>query len=110
MSTLSGPPPGLPKTLEHFIAGQPADKFVYFDKGSLATIGRSAAVADLGKIKLSGPIAWLAWLFVHLIFLIGFRNRLLVLVQWAWSFVSYDSGARLITGPLKPGPPPPELT
>jgi NADH dehydrogenase len=87
------------------IAGQPAEKFVYVDKGSLATIGRSAAVADLGKIKLSGAIAWLAWLFVHLIFLIGFRNRLLVLIQWAWSFVSYDRGARLITGPLRSDPP-----
>lgn len=88
------------------VAGKPTEKFVYVDKGSLATIGRSAAVADLGKIKLSGAIAWLAWLFIHLIFLIGFRNRLLVLIQWAWSFVSYDRGARLITGPLRPNPPP----
>jgi NADH dehydrogenase len=92
------------------IAGKPAEKFVYHDKGSLATIGRSAAVADLGKIKLSGPIAWLAWLFVHLLFLIGFRNRILVLIQWAWSFVSYDNGARLITGPLKTDPPSPGQT
>jgi NADH dehydrogenase len=87
------------------IAGKPTGKFVYVNKGSLATIGRSAAVADLGKIKLSGTIAWLAWLFIHLLFLIGFRNRVLVLIQWAWSFFSYDRGARLITGPLQSKPP-----
>ena len=87
------------------IRGEPAAPFRYRDKGSLATIGRSAAVADLGRLKLSGPVAWFAWLFIHLLFLIGFRNRMLVLFQWAWSFVSYDRGARLITGPLrhKPG-------
>ena len=82
------------------IRGEPTLPFRYHDKGSLATIGRSAAVADLGKIKLSGPIAWLAWLFIHILFLIGFRNRVLVIIQWAWSYVSYDRGARLITGPL----------
>ncbi len=86
------------------IASQPLEPFRYHDKGSLATIGRSAAVADLGKFKLSGTIAWLAWLFVHLLFLIGFRNRLLVMIEWAWSFVSYDRGARLITGPLRRQP------
>jgi NADH dehydrogenase len=86
------------------IRGQPTLPFRYRDKGSLATIGRSAAVADLGKIKLSGALAWLAWLMLHLIFLIGFRNRILVLFQWAWSFVSYDRGARLITGPLRRSP------
>jgi NADH dehydrogenase len=83
------------------IRGEPTLPFRYKDKGSLATIGRSAAVADLGKIKLSGPLAWLAWLTLHLLFLVGFRNRLIVLFQWAWSFVSYDRGARLITGPLR---------
>jgi NADH dehydrogenase len=83
--------------------GQPPLPFRYRDKGSLATIGRSAAVADLGKIKLSGTLAWLAWLMLHLILLIGFRNRILVLIEWAWSFVSYDRGARLITGPLRRG-------
>lgn len=82
------------------LEGKPLLAFRYRDKGSLATIGRSAAVADLGKIKLSGPVAWLAWLFIHILFLIGFRNRALVLFQWAWSFFSYDRGARLITGPL----------
>jgi NADH dehydrogenase len=78
--------------------------FKYKDKGSLATIGRSAAVADMGKLKLSGPIAWLAWLGVHILFLIGFRNRFVVLFEWAWSFFSYDRGARLITGPLRREP------
>ncbi len=83
---------------------EPALPFQYHDKGSLATIGRSAAVAQLGKIKLSGPIAWLAWLFIHIMFLIGFRNRVLVVFQWAWSFFSYDRGARLITGPIYRAP------
>ena len=72
--------------------------FRYWNKGSLATIGRAAAVADFGKIHVSGFIAWLAWLFVHILFLIGFRNRLLVFIQWAWSYVTYERGARLITG------------
>jgi NADH:ubiquinone reductase (H+-translocating) len=72
--------------------------FRYWDKGSLATIGRAAAVAEFGKIHISGFIAWLAWLFVHILFLIGFRNRLLVFIQWAWSYVTYERGARLITG------------
>jgi NADH dehydrogenase len=72
--------------------------FHYWDKGSLATIGRAAAVAEFGKLHISGFIAWLAWLFVHILFLIGFRNRLLVFIQWAWSYVTYERGARLITG------------
>jgi NADH dehydrogenase len=72
--------------------------FHYWDKGSLATIGRAAAVAQFGKIHISGYLAWLSWLFVHIFFLIGFRNRLLVFIQWAWSYVTYERGARLITG------------
>jgi NADH dehydrogenase len=72
--------------------------FHYRDKGSLATIGRSAAIAQFGKIHISGFVAWLAWLFVHIFFLIGFRNRLLVLIQWGWSYATYQRGARLITG------------
>jgi NADH:ubiquinone reductase (H+-translocating) len=73
-------------------------KFHYWDKGSIATIGRAAAVAEIGKIHISGFIAWLSWLFVHIFFLIGFRNRVLVLFQWAWSYFTYQRGARLITG------------
>jgi NADH:quinone reductase (non-electrogenic) len=76
----------------------PRPGFHYWDKGSLATIGRAAAVAEFGKIHISGFIAWLAWLFVHILFLIGFRNRLLVFIEWAWSYVTYERGARLITG------------
>jgi NADH dehydrogenase len=88
------------------IKGEPRLPFCYRDKGSLATVGRSAAVADFGKLKLSGPLAWLAWLSLHLLFLVGFRNRMIVLFQWLWSFISYDRGARLITGPLKRSPEP----
>ena len=83
------------------LRGEPSLPFRYQNKGSLATIGRSAAVADLGRVKLSGPLAWLAWLVLHLLFLVGFRNRVVVLFEWAWSFISYDRGARLITGPLR---------
>lgn len=78
--------------------GDSRPAFHYFDKGSLATIGRSAAIAQFGKIHISGFIAWLAWLFVHILFLIGFRNRVLVFIQWAWSYFTYERGARLITG------------
>ena len=84
-------------------------KFHYWDKGSLATIGRAAAVAEFGKLHISGFIAWLAWLFIHILFLIGFRNRLLVFIQWAWSYVTYERGARLITGSTdRPGWPAPQ--
>jgi NADH dehydrogenase len=72
--------------------------FHYFDKGSLATIGRAAAVAQFGRIHISGFVAWLAWLFIHILFLIGFQNRVLVFIQWAWSYFTYERGARLITG------------
>jgi NADH dehydrogenase len=75
----------------------PRPPFKYWDKGTMATIGRSAAVAMVGKLKFSGLLAWLAWLFVHLIFLIGFRNRLAVLIQWAYSYFAYKRSARLIT-------------
>jgi NADH:quinone reductase (non-electrogenic) len=80
--------------------GQPVARapFHYWDKGSLATIGRSAAIAEFGRIHISGFLAWLAWLFVHIFFLIGLQNRLLVMIQWAWSYFTYERGARLITG------------
>ena len=79
------------------IDGRKPQRFWYFDKGSMATIGRNKAVADLKLIHLSGIPAWLAWLFVHIIFLVGFRNRLTVLFQWAWAYFSFNKGARLIT-------------
>jgi NADH dehydrogenase len=75
----------------------PRPPFKYWDKGTMATIGRSAAVAQIGKLKLSGYPAWLAWLFVHLIFLVGFRNRTAVLFQWAYSYFSNRRSARIIT-------------
>jgi len=86
------------------LKGQPRLPFRYTDKGSLATIGRSAAVADLHFVKLSGFSAWMAWLALHLMSLVGFRNRVFVLLEWGWSFLSYDRGARLITGPLRREP------
>ena len=86
------------KTILEDVAGKPRKRFDYFDKGSLATIGRAAAVADLGKVHLSGYIAWLSWLFVHVFFLIGFKNRILVMLEWAWSYFTFQRGARLITG------------
>jgi len=72
--------------------------FKYWDKGTMATIGRSAAVAKIGKLEFNGFLAWIAWLFVHLIFLIGFRNKLAVLLQWTYSYLAYKRGARIVTG------------
>ncbi len=86
------------KTIGRDLQNEPRQNFKYWDKGSLATIGRAAAVAQFGKIHISGFIAWLSWLFIHIFFLIGFRNRVLVFIQWAWSYVTYERGARLITG------------
>ena len=86
------------ENLRRAAEGQPLRAFRYHDKGSLATIGRAAAVADFGKLHLSGFIAWFAWLAIHVFFLIGFRNRFLVITQWAWAYVTYQRGARLITG------------
>jgi NADH dehydrogenase len=84
----------------------PRPAFKYWDKGTMATIGRSAAVAYSGPIKMHGFIAWLAWLFVHLLFLVGFRNKLAVFMQWVYSYATYKRGARIITGwPPKTGEP-----
>jgi len=74
------------------------EPFKYFDKGSLATIGRSRAVAQFGRVHVSGFVAWAGWLAVHLTFLIGFRNKLSVLLQWAYSYFTFKRGARVITG------------
>lgn len=78
---------------------QPSEPFRYNDKGMLATIGRAAAVAQIGKLKLSGLVAWLAWLFIHVLFLIGFRNRVAVIFNWAWAYVKSRRAARLIYDP-----------
>ena len=82
------------------IEQQPYRPFVYRDLGNMATIGRASAVADFGWLRLNGYPGWLAWLFVHILNLIGFRNRLVVMVQWAWSYFSYQRAIRLITGSL----------
>ena len=86
------------KNLVRAVEGQPLRPFRYKDKGSLATIGRAAAVADFGRLRFGGFLAWLAWLVIHIFFLIGFRNRFLVITQWAWAYLTYQRGARLITG------------
>jgi NADH dehydrogenase len=80
------------------LAGRPMEPFTYRDYGNLATIGRKSAVAHFGRFRLSGFPAWLAWTFAHIFFLIGFRNRITVMLEWAWSYVTYSRGARLITG------------
>lgn len=76
----------------------PHSAFTYGDKGNMATIGRSAAITQISGAKLSGFPAWVLWLVVHLVFLIGFRNRLAVLLQWAYAYLRYKRGARIITG------------
>jgi NADH dehydrogenase len=87
------------RQVKRSLEGKPREAFHYWDKGTLATIGRSRAVADFGRIHVSGYFAWLSWLFIHLMFLIGFRNRILVMAEWAWAYVTYNHGARLITEP-----------
>ena len=79
------------------IDGRKPQRFWYWDKGSMATIGRNKAVADLNFVHVSGLFAWLVWAFIHVIFLVGFRNRVAVLLQWAWAYVTFNKGARLIT-------------
>jgi len=80
------------------LVGKASAPFRYKDIGNMATIGRSSAVADLGRIHLSGFIGWAAWLFIHLLYIVQFENKLLVLVQWAWSYFTLGRSARLITG------------
>jgi NADH dehydrogenase len=81
--------------------GAPREPFVYVDKGNLATIGRAAAVAHIGRVKLSGFAAWVLWLVVHILYLVGFRNRVIVLINWAWAYLTLSRGARLITGDIE---------
>jgi len=85
------------RNVQRQIAGEQNLPFDYWDKGSLATIGRASAVAEIGWFRLSGLLAWLAWLSIHIVFLIGFRNRVLVLFEWGWAYVTNQRGARLIT-------------
>ena len=86
------------KEIRRRTSNEPSKPFSYWDKGSMATIGRSKGIAQIGKIHLSGLLAWAAWLSIHLIYLIGYRNRFSVLLNWAWQYLSWQSGARLITG------------
>jgi NADH:ubiquinone reductase (H+-translocating) len=90
------------KNILAHLQGQKPARFRYFDKGTMATIGRNRAIADLKFIRFGGYLAWLSWLFVHLIFLVGLRNRLLVLFQWTWAYFTFGRGARLIYGTFKP--------
>jgi NADH:ubiquinone reductase (H+-translocating) len=86
------------KAIEASLRGEPREPFRYFDKGTLSTIGRARAVGVVyRRLHLTGLVAWLAWLFVHIFFLIGFRNRFLVILSWAWQYATYGRGARLIT-------------
>lgn len=88
------------------LEGAARERFRYVDRGIMATIGRSRAVARIGRLKLSGFAAWLAWLLLHIVYLIDFRNRMIVLFDWAWSYFTYQRGSRLITGHrLEPGAP-----
>ncbi len=84
------------KNIMHIIRGEATEPFKYFDKGSLATVGRNKAVADLGKVKFQGFFAWVVWMFVHLMSLVGFRNKAIVLISWIGSYISYNGGSRLI--------------
>ena len=86
----------LAKNLIRLVQHKPIEKFSYFDKGTMATVGRNKAVVDINKIHFQGIFAWYTWMFVHLMTLVGFRNKIIVFVNWAWSYFSYDRGTRLI--------------
>ncbi|MGV3509950.1 MAG: NAD(P)/FAD-dependent oxidoreductase [Sphingobacteriaceae bacterium] len=90
----------LAKNLIRIINKEEPEPFKYFDKGSMATVGRNRAVVDIGKIRFQGIFAWFVWMFVHLMSLVGFRNKLVVFVNWMWSYFSYDRGTRLIIRPF----------
>ena len=92
------------RMIDAYLTGRERSVFRYRNKGSLATIGRARAVADFGSVRFGGFFAWVAWLAIHIFYLIGFRNRLLVLVSWAWSYITFRRGARIITG-LPASPP-----
>jgi NADH dehydrogenase len=94
------------KAIQKRLAGKTdIGTFTYWDKGSMATIGRNAAVAQVGPLQFGGFIAWLAWLFVHITYLVTFTNRILVLLQWFYNYLTRNRSARLITGDDAAGPP-----
>jgi NADH dehydrogenase len=78
------------------LKGEPRHPFHFVDKGQMATIGRSRAIVEIGSLRMSGFIAWLVWIVVHIYYLTGFQNRILVVLQWAWSYLTFTRGARLI--------------
>ena len=86
------------RNIRRMLRGEKPTPWEYFDKGSMATIGRNAAVAEVGPFDFAGLLAWAAWVFVHLLFLMGFRNRTAVFLQWVWAYFAYDRGSRLIHG------------
>ena len=90
----------------HHGDGETVQAFTYYDKGSMATIGRNKAVVDWKNLHFKGRPAWLMWMFVHLLFLIGFRNKLVVFVNWVWSYLTYDKGTRVIIRPFTKRPKP----
>jgi NADH dehydrogenase len=96
------------KNIRRAIEKKPSLPFRYVDKGSLATIGRRSAVADVFGVHLSGFIAWCTWLFVHILYLIGFRNRFIVMFEWAWAYLTYQRAARVIIEPSDSPAPAPE--
>lgn len=91
----------LGKNLGRLKKGAPLKEFSYYDKGSMATIGRNKAVVDLKKMHVKGRLAWIMWMFVHLLFLIGFRNKAVVFINWVWSYFTYDKGTRVIIRPYR---------
>jgi NADH dehydrogenase len=86
------------QTILDDIAGKPRGRYHYVDKGQMATVGRRRAIVEVGRIRFGGRLAWWTWLLVHIYYLTGFRNRVLVLIQWAWSYLTFARGARLIVG------------
>jgi NADH dehydrogenase len=86
------------RTILRDLKGLPREPFRFVDKGQMATIGRSKAVLEIGSLKMAGWPAWVAWLIVHIYYLTGFENRFLVVLQWAWSYLTFSRGARLIVG------------
>ena len=89
----------LGENLVRLIENKPLKPFVYNDKGSMATIGRNKAVCDIKKFRFQGVFAWFVWMFVHLFFLIGFRNRMVVFINWVYNYIRFDREARLIIRP-----------
>jgi NADH:ubiquinone reductase (H+-translocating) len=89
------------RNIQRTLAGRGHEPFRYRDKGTLATVGRAFAVAQIGAFRLTGLVAWLLWSFVHVVYLIGFRNRIIVMLEWTWAYFTYQRGARLITGDVE---------